>query len=439
MPMGTYLKVKLIISALSFAVGFLPNRGRKFGANRFLGVEKTTSDEKTIIHRDITKHAVLGTVAMLLIDNPYPNYPKSSENVQQLVGSAKSKLDMSKLINAYYEPESSASRERRKDRFYDRVKTIHEYNSKVDKKNGGELRKAHAHFDSEQFRDGQDRLVRFRKAVSLEVRERNYHTARNYAGRMLHTLQDFYSHTNWVENWMNEETGLRPYDVLGEPEMEIENVVSATETTCSDCRDTGNFGTASYIEFLNAGSFGQVIESHKCFECMNNINSRLREQKLLTSGYSKDAKDKQGNKISKPRGKCSHGGIIDGSQEKPAKGGINKDSLHPKLSSHYYLHTMAARVAEQHSLQMLMKIRSDVNNDGLFAKFVGIEVQQSVSVAIVIDPTQISNNFISEVQQLVNGVAVNIQQNTDNLLIRYILVSLSDTGKSLATCRHVQY
>ena len=30
---------------------------------------------------------------MVLIDNPYPNYPKSSENVQRLLGSADSNFD----------------------------------------------------------------------------------------------------------------------------------------------------------------------------------------------------------------------------------------------------------------------------------------------------------------------------------------------------------
>ncbi|XP_065895475.1 von Willebrand factor A domain-containing protein 7-like isoform X2 [Dysidea avara] len=427
--MGTYLKVILIVSALGFAVGFLPNRLRRFGANLFLGVKKTTSDEETITHRDITEKAVLRAVAMMLTDNPYPNYPKSSENVQQLLGSAD--FDMSKLINAYYKTESSASRKRRKKRFSERVEDIHKYNGKVDSKKG-ELRVAHAHFDSEQFRDGQDRLVRFRRTVSLEIREGRYHTARTFTGRMLHTLQDFYSHTNWVENWANEENSLRPYDVLGEMDMEIENVVSATEATCSDCTASGPISAITENKYIML-NLGQAIKSRQCFRCMDNINSQLIEQKLLTSGYYTGVEDKQGNKISKPRGKCSHGGIFDGTSGSSATGGINKDSLHPKLSSHYYLHTMAARVAEQHSLQMLLKIRNDVNNDGLFARFVGIEVQQSVSVAIVIDPTQISNTFISEVQQLVNNVGINIQQDTENLLIRYILVSLSDKGECVTT------
>jgi len=69
----------------------------------------------------------------------------------------------------------------------------------------------------------------------------------------------------------------------------------------------------------------------------------------------------------------------------------------------------------------------DVNNDELFMEFFGIEIQQSVDVAIVIDPTLISNNFITEVQQLLNDVEIKLQ--IDNLLVNYILVSVSGSGK----------
>ena len=203
-------------------MGFLPNRKRKLAANKALSV---SGEGKTITHREMTGNAILQAVATVLIDNP--NGRKSSENVQQLLRS-ETNFDMSKLINAYYEAESDASRKRRKTRFSDTVDVIHEYNTRVDSRN---LRKAHAHFDSEQFRTGQDRLVSFRKGVALEITKKNFHTARKYTGRMLHTLQDFYSHTNWVENYMYEENGVRPYDVLGEPDMKIENIVSATETT----------------------------------------------------------------------------------------------------------------------------------------------------------------------------------------------------------------
>ena len=58
---------------------------------------------------------------------------------------------------------------------------------------------------------------------------------------------------------------------------------------------------------------------------------------------------KIGGLITKPDGKCSHGGVIDGTQDSPATGSINKDFTHDKLSPHYYLHAQAATTAQQHS------------------------------------------------------------------------------------------
>ena len=53
---------------------------------------------------------------------------------------------------------------------------------------------AAAHFDSEQFASGQDCLLALRQSA---VQAGNYDGARRVTGRMFHTLQDFYSHTNW--------------------------------------------------------------------------------------------------------------------------------------------------------------------------------------------------------------------------------------------------
>ena len=59
---------------------------------------------------------------------------------------------------------------------------------------------AAAHFDSEQFASGQDRLIALRQSVVSSIQTGNYDVARRDTGRMFHTLQDFYSHTKWIEN-----------------------------------------------------------------------------------------------------------------------------------------------------------------------------------------------------------------------------------------------
>lgn len=58
------------------------------------------------------------------------------------------------------------------------------------------------HFDGEDFLGGSQRLIRLReraiaKVVSIEDPQAS--SARNDLGGALHTLQDFYAHSNWVE------------------------------------------------------------------------------------------------------------------------------------------------------------------------------------------------------------------------------------------------
>jgi len=80
--------------------------------------------------------------------------------------------------------ESFRSPQRAKE-FLETLRVIKKANARVD---STELKRARAHFDSEQFRDGQERLVCFRRAIVEEIKKGNYDTARKYTGRLLHTL-----------------------------------------------------------------------------------------------------------------------------------------------------------------------------------------------------------------------------------------------------------
>ena len=163
---------------------------------------------------------------------------------------------------------------------------------------------ASAHFDGEQFKQGSKRLIQLRQELitSLLQGDKLQH-ARNLAGSALHTLQDFYSHTNWIEL-----ANPGPYDELGKPGSEIpqEFIAGPTEATCKSCTLEPGSG-------LTDGS------------CVNNLDTVK-----LTSGY------RSGQDIKKPENlaKCSHGGRSDESRLNPATGGINKDSTSIKESPH---------------------------------------------------------------------------------------------------------
>ena len=340
-------KVVLLAIAIGLASGFIPTSVRLQVAEYAF----TSNGQNTITHPDMTRKALLRMVANIFISNRNPNYASSSEDVQGLLDSGE-ELDISRLIDAYYSNESKGSRKRRKAKLCKSIDVIIEYNAQVDTVKE-QLRTAAAHFDSEQFQSAQERLINFRSSAQLLILhqsrsktkyEEDYDNARKHMGRLLHTLQDFYSHTNYIENWVYEEDTVNPYSVLGQPGRVIENVAKL-ENPCLDCTKTG---TSYFIGFLNIISFGQVIESTSIYECNNNLDSSLKSRKELTSGYSLGGKDSNGEVIVKPQGKCSHGGIIDGSTDQSATGGINKDSSHLELASHHDYHEVAANVAQQH-------------------------------------------------------------------------------------------
>ena len=442
--------VGLLTCVIGLTAGFIPTSMRRFAADAvFFQFRSLISvlpgpfndDSNTITHSDMTRQAILRTIADVFISNPNPKYLRCLQNVQKLVNSNK-KLDVSELIDAYYGNENKQSRKLRKEKLTNSIDDVGMYNGNVDI---DELRMTAAHFDSEQFEAAQKRLVDFRGMASMLIKKndlKSYDNARKFTGRLLHTLQDFYSHTNWIENWIGEVDTINPYRVLGERNKMIENVAQLTNP-CTDCRLkveiidlsldwlTFDFSLKSlYLKLLSVLS--DHVESTSQYECEDNLDSSLKSQKLLTSGYSQGGKDTDDNVIVKPAGKCSHGGILDGSQDQPAKGGINKDSIHPELASHYRYHQEAADIAEQHSYEFLLSIRNDVNDDEFFGKFLGIEVGPIVvSFAAVIDTTMKTTRDLTGIQEMIMSFQAsgNIQQSMLDMAVKYILVPLTNTGK----------
>ena len=165
---------------------------------------------------------------------------------------------------------------------------------------------ASAHFDGEQFESGSQRIVRLRQElITSLLKGDTLQHARNLAGGALHTLQDFYSRSNWIELG-----NANPYELLGRPEFESEIpqefIAGPTESTCNDCSLDPESGLTDGL-------------------CESNLNTVK-----LTSGY------RSGQDIEKPEfvGKCSHGGKTDESRFMSATGGINKDSTSVNESPH---------------------------------------------------------------------------------------------------------
>ncbi|XP_070685549.1 von Willebrand factor A domain-containing protein 7 [Pempheris klunzingeri] len=205
------------------------------------------------------------------------------------------------------------------------------------------------HFDSERVDSAMVMLRQFWAQTLLSVRAKEYQSARHSLGQLFHSLQDFYSHSNWVE------MGQRfIYLHLLQPDEPAVPVAEEDTPTCMECFST---------------------------TCRDNLLPRLtntqQDTQLLTTGYFSTFPPK-------PRGKCSHGGILDSSRYMGAKGGINKDSTSPLFSPHHYLHMEAATLATEATLSVLRDLRDSVGHKSFLRLF---SVKQVPALVFVMDTT----------------------------------------------------
>ena len=321
------------------SAAFIPNKIYEIAAKAL-----SLSLKDAITHEDMTRSALLKVAAEVLRDNPLPSDPRGSS--RRLSSISTSSLDEDGLITAYYGRHDHALI----GTFENAIAAVEEANANTDLKDEKYL--AAAHFDSEQFESGQNRLISLRQSVISSIMVGDVTKAREDTGRFMHALQDFYSHTNWIENGNRS-----PNPVLGQPNQRIENTVSPSQQTCTDCERKGWL--------------------LKYYKCNDNIVESLRVNGLLTSGYAVDQRDSEGTVIVKPNGKCSHGGFIDPTQDSPALGGINKDGPYFRTSPHHYLYDEAVAVAQQATVDMLRDVRSAVKNDQLFGAYLGVLLGQA--------------------------------------------------------------
>ncbi|HEX8178042.1 MAG TPA: hypothetical protein VF525_00725 [Pyrinomonadaceae bacterium] len=269
------------------------------------------------------------------------------------------------------------------------INEIKEANAKTDL--GPELANQAAHFDNEAFAEGQARLNdRFQHLVSdLEANQAS--EARKKLGQALHAIQDFYSHSNWVEmGWQM----TNPY--LGKFDQTANLLASAAgklEPTCADCPVgvcpcVGNISTPK----LTSGYF----------------------QFLPTIPYLPPPSD------AKHPGKCSHGGPGDRSVDTPGTLGINKDSLNCNVSPHNYLHQRATQLAGDHTKEFLRDIKAKVTLKQ-FKALLGA----GTSLAFAIDTTGSMGQEIAGVRQQAIDI-VGSRLDTELEPLEYVLVEVND-------------
>ena len=328
---------------------------------------------------------------------------------EDLLSSHLSPSTVTKLVSRVFGYRSSAAD------FQKAVKEISDANAAVD---SNEDQDTSAHFDAENFQEGNERLLNLRSVVIMEILNGNFGNARVAAGRFSHTLQDFYSHSNWIE------LGNRaPHPGLAKEGRTPSNIAPPSTPTCRNChtilklsklpgtcRDNLLVGT-SLPPYLTSGYY--IGKKYLLFGPSKNQDRAKPEADTLmrTAG---------------DQGKCSHGGLLDRSRTTTADGGINKDTTSSLASPHWYLHKQAAAVAIEATKNFLEDVREQVGNP-LFLRFLGLDYGASLSFAI--DTTKSMRTVIAAVKQAVHDI-IDSRLAGGSVPSEYVLAPFNDPCKN---------
>lgn len=239
------------------------------------------------------------------------------------------------------------------------------------------------HFDGEDFSGGQGWITGRRAEIIASLREGNTWSARFALGQALHTLQDFYSHSNWIELH-----GATVNPAIGQPGQSV-GPTAGGSSTCQDCDP-------------------RLIPL--CNDCSHNLTTSL-----LTSGYF--------DVESRPAGKCDHGGPSDGSATDPIlsyKFGINKDSGSCLFSPRHDLHAQAAQAAEAASLKFIRDLQDDLTPSQMRLLLGG-----GPTLAIAIDTTGSMTSIIEQVKARAIAM-IDARLGTLEEPSKYVLVPFND-------------
>ena len=271
------------------------------------------------------------------------------------------------------------------------MKEIAQWNAHVDE----DQTLSSLHFDGENFVGGHERIIFRRNGVLEFARLGKASSARMALGQALHTLQDFYAHSNWIELGHSEPNALltipgHTEDELLDAFQEWKKIMAPPSmATCKDC------------------SFLEPEPAPFCFDCGDNLVTNS-----LTSGYygGEDRKPSPGVK------KCFHGGALDGNGAM----GINKDTNLCQISPHFESHDEASALARKATEAFLEGIRAELT-DAEFKLLLGV----GPSVAIVMDTTESMGKIIEEMRTGVKQMIAD-RSSTSEQPAQYLLVPLND-------------
>ncbi|MBK1612477.1 hypothetical protein CKO44_03240 [Rubrivivax gelatinosus] len=249
------------------------------------------------------------------------------------------------------------------------------------------------HFDGENFAGGQSEINGLLSKAVTQAKAGDFSNARTSVGAALHTVQDFYAHSNWVELGNS-----APSAEVGRPGA-ISNTSPVGDLAC--------------------------VRLPAVCNVSNLVTSRL------TSGYygKEDA-------VILP-GKCRHGGFFDsgpGADGLPDLTGISKDSAVCLVtgaglvdSPHSDFNPAAAAVAVRATVQVFDDLKSKLSTSE-FKSLLGV----GPSLAFSIDTTGSMGSIIAGVRSAAISI-VNSRLGTEQEPSKYVLSPFNDPSTGPAT------
>ncbi|KAH7017981.1 uncharacterized protein B0I36DRAFT_34962 [Microdochium trichocladiopsis] len=235
------------------------------------------------------------------------------------------------------------------------------------------------HCDGESFPEAKTRIATLKQEAIAALQAENASLSRHKVGEALHTIQDFYSHSNWVELG---NTGAN-LDLIRDGDMSS-YTATFEETTCSGC------------------SFTLLDPFCQLFNCDATLNGFTK----LTSGYY-HGEDTPPAGVDIPSHKCHHGGYTDtplgstiGFLFGPPNPGINKDSLNCDWSPHWKWHARAVAGAKEATKQFFDDIKAEIDEHALRLLF-GV----GPTLAFAIDTTGSMSAVISTARSIAISIA----------------------------------
>jgi hypothetical protein len=248
------------------------------------------------------------------------------------------------------------------------------------------------HFDGESFVAGKERLITLTADIKNRLTAGDGMGARRSLGHALHSIQDFYSHSTFIESGRS-----GALTSLWNPSQALPDVAGPEAPTCKDCQ----------FVLLPDGNF--------FFDCSSNVITPA-----LSSGY-------YGGENEKPAvtTKCRHGGPFDSGPG--PRGGINKDTWFQALSEHAHLHGAAAGSAQEATRQFIRDLKGQITQRQL-ELLLGV----GPTLVMVIDTSSSMGSLLDPLRAQALKL-VDSRLSTDQEPLRYVLVPFNDPSVGPST------